>query len=175
MKDRGTTDYDNGPLIHERLHQDRGLKLADNMTVRFYERTRTFPREELYSLTVNFARGVSVTANIVEGSSRESKRDYLHFLYIARGSLSETQYFIHRPAGLFSHEEEAADLHMHRSSLRVPSRVDQGGRERSRCCHEDRRCTQQHAGAMYRTCCRANVHMIEFRVCSQRSVVGGLP
>jgi hypothetical protein len=30
-----------------------------------------------------------------EGSSRESKRDYLHFLYIARGSLSEAQYFIH--------------------------------------------------------------------------------
>jgi four helix bundle protein len=30
-----------------------------------------------------------------EGSSRESKKDYLHFLYIARGSLSETQYFVH--------------------------------------------------------------------------------
>ena len=30
-----------------------------------------------------------------EGSSRESKRDYLHFLYIARGSLSEAQYFVH--------------------------------------------------------------------------------
>ena len=29
------------------------------------------------------------------GVSRESKKDYLHFLYIARGSLSETQYFIH--------------------------------------------------------------------------------
>jgi four helix bundle protein len=37
----------------------------------------------------------SVPANICEGSSRESKKDCLHFLYIARGSLSETQYFVH--------------------------------------------------------------------------------
>jgi len=32
---------------------------------------------------------------MVEGSSHDSKKDYLHFLYIARGSLSETQNFIH--------------------------------------------------------------------------------
>jgi predicted GIY-YIG superfamily endonuclease len=30
-----------------------------------------------------------------EGASREGKKDYLHFLYIAHGALSETQYFIH--------------------------------------------------------------------------------
>ena len=34
-------------------------------------------------------------ANVAEGSARETKRDYLHFLCISRGSLSETQYFIH--------------------------------------------------------------------------------
>jgi len=70
--------------------------LADDLTVTIYERTRSFPREEIYSLTSQLRRAsYSVPANIVEGSSRESKRDYLHFLYIARGSLSETQYFIH--------------------------------------------------------------------------------
>ena len=71
-------------------------KLADDLIVAIYERTRLFPKEELYGLTSQLRRAAySVPANIVEGSSRESKKDYLHFLYIARGSLSETQYFIH--------------------------------------------------------------------------------
>ena len=71
-------------------------QLADDLTVAVYQRTRSFPREELYGLTSQRRRAAySVHANVVEGSSRESKREYLHFLYIARGSLSETQYFIH--------------------------------------------------------------------------------
>ena len=71
-------------------------KLSDDLTVSIYERTRSFPKDELYGLTSQLRRAsYSVPANIVEGSSRESKRDYLHFLYIARGSLSESQYFIH--------------------------------------------------------------------------------
>ena len=47
-----------------------------------------------------------------EGSSRESKKDYLHFLYIARGSLSETQYFIHLARRLdYLGKEESDVLH----------------------------------------------------------------
>jgi len=69
---------------------------SDDLTVAIYERTRTFPKEEIYGLTSQLRRATySVPANIVEGSARESKRDYLHFLCIARGSLSETQYFLH--------------------------------------------------------------------------------
>src|SRR6184192_1757504 len=71
-------------------------KLADDLAVEIYRRTRSFPKDEVYGLTSQVRRAsYSVPANIVEGSSRESKKDYLHFLYIARGSLSETQYFIH--------------------------------------------------------------------------------
>jgi four helix bundle protein len=70
--------------------------LADDLTVAIYEHSRAFPREEIYGLTSQLRRAsYSVPANIAEGSSRKSKRDYLHFLYIARGSLSEAQYFIH--------------------------------------------------------------------------------
>ena len=51
----------------------------------------------------------SIPANIVEGASRESKKDYLHFLYIARGSLSETHYFIHLARRLDYLSSEEAD------------------------------------------------------------------
>jgi four helix bundle protein len=88
-------------------------RLADDLTVALYEPTRSLPREEVYGLTSQLRRAsYSVPANIVEGSSRESRKDYLHFLYIARGSLSETQYFIHlaRRLGYLS-AEEADKLH----------------------------------------------------------------
>ena len=86
---------------------------ADDLTVAIYERTRSFPREEMYGLTSQIRRAsYSVPANVVEGSSRESKKDYLHFLYIARGSLSETQCFIHLARRLaYLSPEEAEKLH----------------------------------------------------------------
>src|SRR5206468_1424488 len=75
------------------------------------ETTRLFPKEEIYGLTSQLRRAsYSVLANIVEGSPRESKKDYLHFLYIARGSLSETQYFIHLARRLKYLSAEDADL-----------------------------------------------------------------
>jgi four helix bundle protein len=71
-------------------------KLADDLMLAIYERTRSLPREELYGLTSQLRRAAySVPANISEGSARNSQRDHLHFLYIARGSLSEAQYFAH--------------------------------------------------------------------------------
>ncbi|MBM3861377.1 MAG: four helix bundle protein [Verrucomicrobia bacterium] len=69
---------------------------ADDLTVAVYQATRSFPKDELYALTSQLRRAAySVPANIVEGSARESQKDYLHFLVIARGSLAETGYFIH--------------------------------------------------------------------------------
>ena len=89
----------------------KAWQLADDLTVAIYRQTSSFPREEVYGLTSQLRRAsYSVPANIVEGSSRESKKDYLHFLYIARGSLSETQYFVHlaRRLDYLSNEDAAA-------------------------------------------------------------------
>jgi four helix bundle protein len=87
-------------------------RLADDLTVATYERTRSFPREEIYGLTSQLRRAAySVPANVLEGASRESKRDYLHSLYLARGSLSETQYFLHLAQRLgYLSLKEANDL-----------------------------------------------------------------
>ena len=71
-------------------------KAADDLAVAVYQVTKRFPKEEMYGLTSQIRRcSYSVPANIAEGSARESRKDYLHFLYIARGSLTETQYFVH--------------------------------------------------------------------------------
>ncbi|MDI1335082.1 MAG: four helix bundle protein [Lacunisphaera sp.] len=71
-------------------------RLADDLTVAVYEATKGFPRDELYGLTSQLRRASSsVPANIAEGSARGTRKDCLHFLHIARGSLSEAQYFIH--------------------------------------------------------------------------------
>jgi four helix bundle protein len=69
---------------------------ADDLTVEVYRSTKQFPREEVYSLTNQIRRAAySVPANIAEGASRRSQKDYLQFLYVARGSLSEVAYFVH--------------------------------------------------------------------------------
>ena len=70
---------------------------ADDLAVDIYEMTRTnFPKDELYGLTSQIRRAaVSVAANIVEGSGRNSPADFLRFLGIAQGSLSEVEYYLH--------------------------------------------------------------------------------
>ena len=75
------------------------------MAVAVYRATGRFPREERYGLTKQMRdAAVSVAANIAEGYGRRTVRDLLHFLYQARGSLNEVEYFIH-----FSHRMSYLD------------------------------------------------------------------
>jgi len=85
-------------------------QLADGLAVAVYEVSKSFPREEIYGLTSQIRRAASsVPANIVEGASRESTKDYAHFLAIARGSLAETQYFLHLAKRLDYVDDERAE------------------------------------------------------------------
>ncbi len=63
--------------------------------MKVYEDTKSFPASEKYNLTSQLRRAaLSVPANIVEGASRQHKKEYLNFLYTARASNEEAGYFI---------------------------------------------------------------------------------
>jgi four helix bundle protein len=63
---------------------------AVELSVETYRITEAFPKSELFGLVSQMRRSaVSVPANIAEGAARTGAKDQLHFLNIARASLSE--------------------------------------------------------------------------------------
>ncbi len=67
-------------------------KKAYALGIDVYRLTKKFPKEELYGITSQIRRAVtSIAANIAEGNSRGSQKEYRQFVSIARGSASELE------------------------------------------------------------------------------------
>jgi len=79
----------------ERIKSYKDLQVwRDSMdfVVDIYMLTQNFPHSELYGLTSQLRRSsVSVPSNIAEGSGRKYTKEYVHFLYISKGSLLEVE------------------------------------------------------------------------------------
>lgn len=72
---------------HKRL---RAWQLGMDIAVDVYKVTGNFPVEEKFGLTSQMRKcGVSIPSNIAEGAARKSKKEFVNFLYISLGSLSE--------------------------------------------------------------------------------------
>ena len=84
---------------------------AMELVKEIYRVTRDFPKEEIYGLVSQMRRAaVSIPSNISEGAARGGDREFIQFLIIARGSLSEleTQLLISNDLGYM---RDAPDIH----------------------------------------------------------------
>ena len=81
---------------------------AMDMVEEIYKISSLLPKEETFSLVSQIRRAaISVPSNIAEGNSRNSTKEYINFLGIARGSNSEvyTQLLICKKLGYLSEEQ----------------------------------------------------------------------
>lgn len=69
----------------------KGMDLAADA----YRLARLMPRSEEFRLTSQLLRAAaSVPANLAEGHARGTRKDYAHFVDIARGSLAEAETYL---------------------------------------------------------------------------------
>ena len=65
---------------------------AMEMSSMLYPIAKKLPKEETYALSDQMRRAaISIPSNIAEGFGRNSKKEYLQFLYIANGSVCELE------------------------------------------------------------------------------------
>lgn len=71
------------------------FKEAHKFVLLVYNVTVKFPSDEKFSLTNQLRRAVvSVAANIVEGNARSHSKEFVQYLFQAKGSLEEVKYHI---------------------------------------------------------------------------------
>ena len=75
------------------MHTDLDVwKKSMDLTEHIYRVTKEYPRIEQYSIVSQMRRAaLSIPSNIAEGAARRTTKDYIRFLYIALGSISELE------------------------------------------------------------------------------------
>ena len=67
-------------------------KKSMDFVTEIYQQVSLFPEDEKFGLVSQMKRAaISIPSNIAEGSGRNSKKEFIHFLSIAKGSSYELQ------------------------------------------------------------------------------------
>jgi len=86
-------------------HKDLELwKLSIDLVIKIYDLAKHLPDDEKYGITAQIKRcAISIPSNIAEGAGRNSSKEFIRFLDIANGSLSEleTQLIIIQRLGFY--------------------------------------------------------------------------
>ncbi|MGA2585550.1 MAG: four helix bundle protein [Candidatus Aminicenantales bacterium] len=104
-----------------KTHKDLDVwKRAMRFVTQIYTATNDFPKSEEFGLKSQIRRAaVSIAANIAEGAARQTKKEFIQFIYIGIGSLSEieTLLLISANLNLLKSEDFLAELETIRKML----------------------------------------------------------
>lgn len=87
-------------------HKDLNVwKLSLELVTEVYQFSKKLPKDEQFGIVAQMRRAsVSVPANIAEGAARQSTREFIRFLYISKGSLSELETLLYVTRNLYQED-----------------------------------------------------------------------
>lgn len=104
-----------------KTHKDLDVwKDSIELVAKIYQLVSNFPKEERFGLVDQIKRAaISIPSNIAEGAGRNSQKEFLQFLYVALGSITEleTQLIISKKLGFLNNENIFEDLEKIKSKL----------------------------------------------------------